>query len=142
MRKINDRLTVYTCEEIRQIVSDLIGEDAFKDFDTFKYDKEPPLMIFAQYKPKENMLYAIYRLNSDKTKILPRYELREISLSNGEWTGTRYHRTSFDRVDLCDEFIKDCERFIKSKGNEAFIYISEFVLNNSSIYNRCEGTFI
>ena len=42
MRKINDRLTVYTCEEIRQIVSDLIGEDAFKDFDTFKYDKEPP----------------------------------------------------------------------------------------------------
>ena len=99
-------------------------------------------MIFAQYKPKENMLYAIYRLNSDKTKILPRYELREISLSNGEWTGTRYYPTSFDRVDLCDEFIKDCERFIKSKGNEAFIYISEFVLNNSSIYNRCEGAFI
>ena len=141
MKRINDILTVYTCEEIGQIVSDLTGEDTYKDFDTHKID---PLIIFARYLPKENKLYAIYRLNSDKTKrkILPRYEFREISLSNGEWIGMRYYPSCFDRVDLCDEFIKDCERFIKSKGNEAFTYVSEFIINNSSIYNRCKGTFI
>lgn len=141
MKRINDILTVYTSEEICKIVSDLIGKDAYKDFDTHIYDKETPLIIFAQYRPKENKLYATYRLNSDKP-ILPRYETREFNLNNGEWIGARYHQTCFDRVDFCDEFIKECEEIIKLKGDEAFIYISDFIINSGSIYNRCEGTFI
>lgn len=141
MKRINDILTVYTSEEIRKIVSDLIGKDAYKDFDAQKYHEIDPLIIFAQYRPKENKLYATYRLNSDKA-ILPRYETREFNLNNGEWIGVTHYPTSFDRVDLCDEYLKECEEIIKLKGDEAFIYISDFIINSSSIYKRCEGTFI
>lgn len=141
MRRINDILTVYTSEEIRKIVSDLIGKDAYKDFDAQKYREIDPLIIFAQYRPKEKKVLAIYRLNT-KSKILPRYESREFNLNNGEWEGARYHPSSFDRVDLCDEYLKECEEIIKLKGDEAFIYISDFIINSSSIYKRCEGTFI
>lgn len=135
MRKINDRLTVYTCEEIRKIVSDLIGEDAYKDFDTHKYHKENPLIIFAQYLPKENTLYAFYRIYSENTKRkkLARYEFREIRISNGEWTGISYHPNCFNEDDFSDEFLKECEKFLKFKGNEAFTYVSEFILNNDCL---------
>ena len=141
MRRINDILTVYTSEEIRKIVSDLIGKDAYKDFDAQKYREIDPLIIFAQYRPKEKKVLVIYRLNT-KSKILPRYETREFNLNNGEWEGATHYPTSFDRVDLCDEWLKECEEIIKLKGDKAFIYISDFIINSSSIYKRCEGTFI
>lgn len=140
MKRINDILTVYTSEEIRQIVSDFIGKDAYKDFDTYKYREIDPLIIFAQYKAKENKLYATYRLKENKP-ILPRYETREFNLNNGEWTGVTYSPTSFDRVDFCDEYLKECERIIKLKGDEAFIYISDYIINRSSYNDAREHLF-
>ena len=135
MKKINDRLTVYSCEEIRQIVSDLIGEDAYKDFDRYKYDKETPLIIYAQYLPKENKLYAFYRIYSDylKKKKVARYEFREYQVSNGEWLGTSYHPNCFREDDFADKFLKECEKFLKFKGNEAFTYVSEFIINDDCL---------
>lgn len=135
MKRINDRLTVYSCEEIRQIVSDLIGEDAYKDFDMHQYDQEKPLIIFAQYLPKENKLYAFYRIYSDylNKKKVARYEFREIRISNGEWIGRSIHPNCFKQDDFSDKFLKECEKFLKYKGNEAFTYVSEFIINNECL---------
>lgn len=135
MRKINDRLTVYTCEEIRKIVSDLIGEDAYKDFDRHQYEQEKPLIIYAQYLPKENKLYAFYRIYSDylNKKKVARYEFREIRISNGEWIGRSIHPNCFKQDDFSDKFLKECEKFLKFKGNEAFTYVSEFIINDDCL---------
>lgn len=135
MKKINDRLTVYTTEEIRQIVSSLIGEDAYKDFERYKYNKETPLIIFAQYLPRENKLYAIYRLYSDysKNKNIAIYEFREYQVSNGKWLGTSYHSNCFREDDFADKFLKECEKFLKFKGNEAFTYVSVLMLKNDRL---------
>ena len=135
MRKINDRLTVYTHDELHKIVSDLIGEDAYKDFDRYKYDKETPLIIYAQYLPKENKLYAFYRIYSDylNKKKVARYEFREIRLSDGEWIGRSIHPNCFKQDDFSDKFLKECEKFLKFKGNEAFTYVSEFIINDDCL---------
>lgn len=88
MRKINDRLTVYTCEEIRQIVSDLIGEDAFKYFTYANgYDNdEEPHILFAQYFPTKQKTMIVYKITSD---YLRRRDLSKYTFMEAKTTGKK-----------------------------------------------------
>lgn len=131
MKRINDRLTVYTCAELHKIVSDLIDEDAFSyltyanGFD----DNDENVIIFAQYFPPEKKTMIIYNIRNKhlKKKQLIKYVFMEVKLEFGRSISHR----CFAKDDYCDDFLKESEKFLRYKGNEAFTYVSDFIINDS-----------
>lgn len=133
MRKINDRLTVYSHDELHKIVSDLNGEDAFKYFTYANgYDNdEEPRILFAQYFPTQNKTMIVYKIFSD---YLRRKDLSKYTFMEAKTTGEKSIRNRcFNKDNFGDEFLKECEKFLKFKGNEAFAYVSEYIINDDRL---------
>lgn len=133
MRKINDRLTVYTHDELHKIVSDLIGEDAFKYFTYANgYDNdEEPRILFAQYFPAKQETMIVYKITSS---YLRRRDLSKYTFMKAKTTGEKSIRNRcFGKDNYGDEFIEEAEKFMKFKGNEAFAYVSENIIKDDRL---------